>query len=68
MENDERNKALEERRVAMMQGDFNPGYTRESTPDPQHRLANAAEYSAYQLGKISHSLAELVSILKHRAP
>ncbi len=63
MDMDERNKALAERRRAIMEGDFNPGYTPEHTPPAEARLVNAAEYAAYQLGQINRNLARLVDHL-----
>ncbi len=46
----------------------NPGYTHEHMLRPEMRLANAAEFSIYQLGRINQSLARLVSILEKRTP
>ena len=45
--------AYAERRKAMMENDFNPGYQTGSTPPPDVRFAAAAEYAAYQLGQIN---------------
>lgn len=54
------------RHKAYMEGDFNPGYTAFATPAADVRLANAAEYAAYQLGQINRNLAKLVEILEKR--
>jgi hypothetical protein len=62
----ERNKALEARRKVLMESDFSPGYTPESMPNPEHRLANAADYAAYQLGQINRNLAKLVALMEKR--
>jgi hypothetical protein len=61
MDMDERNRALAERRKAMMEGDFKPGYTPESVPPPEARLATATEYAAYQLGQINRKLDRLIA-------
>lgn len=67
MDTSERDAVRAERRKAAMEGDFNPGYRPESTPAPDLRLANAAEYSAYQLGQINQSLKEIVRLLGAKA-
>lgn len=67
MDINERNRAIAERRKAMMEGDFNPGYTPEATPPAEARLVNAAEYAAYQLGQINRNLARLVAHLEKQA-
>lgn len=59
-------EVLAERHKARMEGDFNPGYTRTTVPQPDARTANAAEYAAYQLGQINRNLARLVEILEKR--
>jgi hypothetical protein len=51
---------------AFYEAEFAPGYTRDAMPSEQQRIANAAEYSAAQLGKISRNLARLVDILEKR--
>lgn len=48
---------------AHMEQDFNPGYTATSMPKPDARVANAAEYSAYQLGQINRSLKQIAHLL-----
>lgn len=55
-----------ERRRAMMEGDFNPPYTPTNMPTDDARLANAAEYAAYQLGQINRNIARLVDLLERR--
>lgn len=62
----DRDKALAERRKAMMEGDFNPGYTPERMPQPDARIANAVEYAAYQLGQMNRNLARLLELLEKR--
>ena len=54
----------QERWIARMRGDFNPGYVAGSLPKAEDRLANAAEYAAFQLGQIGKSLEEINEILK----
>lgn len=61
--NAERDQAVAERRKAMMEGDFNPRYTPESTPPAEARMVNAAEYSAYQLGKLNRNIERLIDLL-----
>lgn len=65
-DNSERDAALALRRKAMMEADFDPGYTPERTPQPDVRLAIAAEYAAYQLGQINRNIARLVDLLEKR--
>ena len=62
--NTEDQKAMAERRKAMMEGDFNPGYTH--MPQPDVRLATAAEYAAYQLGQINRKLDKLIAALESK--
>lgn len=59
----QRNEGLAARRKAIMEADFNPGYTPENVPNAENRIANAAEYAAYQLGQINRNLARLVDHL-----
>jgi hypothetical protein len=47
----------------MMEGGFNPGYRPEAAPPAKTRMVNAAEYAAYQLGRINRNLARLVDHL-----
>jgi len=63
MDTSERDKLRAERQKAAMEGDFSPEYRPESTPAPEYRIVNAAEYSAYQLGQINRSLKEIVRLL-----
>ena len=56
-------KAMAERRKAMMEGDFNPGYSPTHMPQADVRLATAAEYAAYQLGQINRKLDKLIAAL-----
>jgi hypothetical protein len=58
----DRDKALAERVKKYMEGDFNPGYAPERTPPADIRMVNAAEYSAYQLGKLNRNLEELIAL------
>jgi hypothetical protein len=48
----ERNAAIKDRWMNRMGNEFYPGYTPEHTPDAANRLANAAEYAAFQLGQM----------------
>jgi hypothetical protein len=50
----------------MYEADFLPDYTPNTAPKPDGRIANAAEYSAYQLGQINRNLAKLVALLEKR--
>ena len=56
-------KVMADRRKAMMEGDFNPGYTSTHMPPADVRLATAAEYAAYQLGQINRKLDKLIAAL-----
>ena len=47
--------------------DFHPVDSRVSTPPAEQRMATAAKYSAYHLGKISRNLERLIAILEKRA-
>jgi hypothetical protein len=40
------------------------GYIPSSIPDPNIRVANAAEYAAYQLGHISQKLDKLIAAVQ----
>lgn len=51
--------------VARLEADFIPSNSISSDPKgEERRIAWAAEYSAYQLGKINHSLASIAESLK----
>jgi hypothetical protein len=63
----EQAKALAERRKAYMEGDFDPGYRPSGMPTADLRIASAAEYSAYQLGKLNRNLEKLILVLQSRA-
>ena len=56
----EQENALRERRKAMYDQDFLPNYTPNSMPNPEVRLALAAEYAAYQLGQLNRKLDLLI--------
>jgi hypothetical protein len=62
----ERDEKIRQRWIESMEGDFNPGNRPESTATIDYRMANAAEYSAYQLGKINRNLAKLIEVLEKR--
>ena len=62
----DRDKALADRRKAMWEADYDPGYRPGVMPAADIRLANAADYAAYQLGQINRNLAKLVEILEKR--
>ena len=66
MDMNERNKVMAERRKAYMEGDFEPGYTPERTPAADMRLANAAEYAAYQLGQMNRTLQQILKVLESK--
>lgn len=51
---------------ANMERDFAPGYRPENMPSPEQRLANAAEYAAYQLGQMNRNLTRLLDLLARR--
>jgi hypothetical protein len=59
-------KVMADRRKAMMEGDFNPGYSPTHMPQPDVRLATAAEYAAYQLGQINRKLDKLIAALESK--
>jgi hypothetical protein len=66
MDHNEQAQQLKLRRQAMYEADFLPDYTPNTAPKPDGRIANAAEYSAYQLGQINRNLAKLVALLEKR--
>ena len=47
-----------------MEGDFVPGYTPEATPKAEDRMVFAVEFAAYQLRKISQSLARITALME----
>ena len=44
--------------------DYDPHYNMNAMPKSDIRLANAADYAAHQLGKISRNLERLIAILE----
>jgi hypothetical protein len=65
---EERDQLIHERWRARMQNEFNPGHTPEQTPEPDVRLAIAAEYAAFQLGQINRKLDKLVELFAASVP
>jgi hypothetical protein len=65
---EERDQLLHERWQARMEKEFHPGHTPEQTPEPDVRLAIAAEYAAFQLGQINRKLDKLVELFAASAP
>lgn len=59
-------EALAEMWKSKMEEDFIPSYTRTNIPKPEERIANAAEYTAYQLGQINRNIARLIDLLEKR--
>jgi hypothetical protein len=59
----ERDEVIHERWRARMENDFAPHHTPEQTPDPNVRLAIAAEYAAFQLGQINRKLDTMIEAL-----
>jgi hypothetical protein len=57
------NKQIQSKR-GKMKRDTKGGYTPSSIPDPSIRVANAAEYAAYQLGHISQKLDKLIAAVQ----
>ncbi|MDO8420677.1 MAG: hypothetical protein Q7S99_00795 [Parvibaculum sp.] len=66
MDTKERDAVLNERRIARMDADFDPNLRPEAMPAPEMRLANAAEYSAYQMGKIRKALERIADVLEQK--
>jgi hypothetical protein len=64
--NEERDRLHAERRKALYEADYSPGYTPTNMPGADIRLANAADYAAYQLGQMNRNLARLVDLLEKR--
>jgi hypothetical protein len=54
---------IRERWRARMENDFAPHHTPEQTPDPNVRLAIAAEYAAFQLGQINRKLDTMIEAI-----
>jgi hypothetical protein len=52
---EERDQLIHEPWQARMENEFNPGHTPEQTPEPEVRLAIAAEDAAFQLRQINRS-------------
>jgi hypothetical protein len=46
--------------------DYLPAYHGGGMPTPEARMANAADYIAYQLGQMNRNLAKLVDLLEKR--
>ena len=44
--------------------DYNPHYNMNAMPKNDVRLANAADYAAHHIGKISRNLEKLIAILE----
>jgi hypothetical protein len=65
---EERDQLIYQRWQARMENEFNPGHTPEQTPEPDVRLAVAAEYAAFQLGQINRKLDKLVELFAASAP
>jgi hypothetical protein len=59
----ERDEVIHDRWRARMENDFAPHHTPEQTPDPNVRLAIAAEYAAFQLGQINRKLDKMLKAL-----
>ena len=51
-----------------MTSDYAPLHHPNTPVPPEQRLANAAEYAAFQLGQINRNLDLLVHILQTRDP
>ena len=62
---EERNRELADSRKAMMDADFDPGNRPDHVPRDA-RLADAAEYAAYQLGQINRKLDKLIAALQSK--
>jgi hypothetical protein len=60
----ERDDIIHERWRARMENDFAPDHTPEQTPEPNVRLAIAAEYAAFQLGQINRKLDTMIEALR----
>lgn len=56
----QRNEALDDQWLDKMRSPFNPQHRPESVKNPDERLADAAEYAAFQLGEIRKLLQALV--------
>ena len=67
MDEIERDRLRTQQRKEQYQAEYDPGYRAGSMPTPDIRLANAADYAAYQLGQINLNLARLVDVLEKRA-
>jgi hypothetical protein len=59
MANSEKEARAEQRR-AYMERDYDPGYTPSTMPAAEHRVANALDYIAYQLGQINRKLDRII--------
>ena len=55
---------LQARRRAIYEADWNPDYSRTAYPNPDARLANAAEYIAFQMGQINKKMDRLIAALE----
>lgn len=55
-----------ERWKRRMESDFSPG-SADHALAPEHRMLNAVEYAAYQLGQISRNLARIADHLEKTA-
>jgi hypothetical protein len=66
MSNQERDEMIALRRKAQYAAPFDPGTTPERAGTPESRAANALEYIAAQMGKISERLESIDKALAHR--
>lgn len=60
----ERDARLREQRIARMEADYLPTYPSGFTVTPENKLANAAEYAAFQLGQINRKMGRLIELLE----
>jgi len=56
-------KARDERWKAYVEADYNPFRGGAPMPPNEARVANAADYAAYQLGQINQSLKQIARLL-----
>lgn|GEM_PF-3732251 len=64
MDTAERDRQLKEQRKARFEADFELHHQPGHTPAPEARIATAAEYSAFQLGRIRIALEQIASLLE----
>jgi hypothetical protein len=60
-------ETIKARQRALYEADFEPRPSQGSSPSSDDRLANAAEYAAFQLGQVNRKLDRLIAAVERLA-